>query len=98
MKMIGMLLVVSAVFAGCGGGNADEPTPAVVNYSWEKGPAPGTGSNAWVLSPGASKDELDSICGDFHEDWPEEASGEDQVTIADDTNSKTSSLVCVRVE
>lgn len=98
MKKMGVLLVVVAALAGCGGSSSDEPAAADVEFTWEKGPAPGTGSNVWVLAPRATDDEIDAICADFQNEWPDEAAGEDQITVANDTSDDTSSLVCAHVE
>lgn len=98
MKHFGLILVAVIGLAGCGGGSSSEPSSNTPSYTWQKGPAPGTGSNVWVLSPGASDEEINSICEDFQTEWPAEAAGEDQITVANDTKSDTSSLVCVRVE
>lgn len=98
MKHFGLILVAVIGLAGCGGGSSSDPSSDTPSYTWQKGPAPGTGSNVWVLSPGASDEEINSICEDFQTEWPAEAAGEDQITVANDTKSDTSSLVCVRVE
>ena len=98
MKKMGVLLVVAAALVGCGGSSSDESSEAAVEFTWEKGPAPGTGSNVWVLAPGASEDQVSAICDGFQSEWPAEAEGEDQITVANDANKDTSSLVCVRVE
>lgn len=102
MKSAGLLLLITVALAGCGGGDSDDsaqPSMPKVEITWKDGPAPGTGSDVWVFAPEASDGDIDDLCDQFQtEGWPEEAVGEEEITIANDMNEDTSSLVCVRVD